>query len=162
MKVSILYHSETGNTAKVADFIAEGIKKSGNIEVKCMSIQNIDIDFMQESSALIFGTPTYLASLSWQMKKFLDTELLVKYVSGKLCGVFATANYFGGGAEIAELNIIGQLLVRGALIYSGGASKGYPYTHLGAVAIKDGSDYEKERASIFGERFGQKVLELFS
>jgi len=161
MKISIIYHSESGNTAKVADVIADGIRKSGEIEVKCMSIFDIDVEFAKASSAVIIGTPTYLASFSWQMKKFMDTELKSLNVEGKLCGVFATANYFGGGAEVAELTLIGQLLVRGVLIYSAGASMGAPYTHLGAVAIREGSDFENERAGLFGERFGAKALELF-
>ena len=161
MKISIIYHSESGNTAKVADVIAAVIRNAGEIEVKCMSISDIDVDFAKASSAVIFGTPTYLASFSWQMKKFIDTELKALNVEGKLCGVFATANYFGGGAEVAELTLIGQLLVRGVMIYSAGASKGAPYTHLGAVAIREGSDFEKERAGLFGERFGAKALELF-
>lgn len=160
MKISIIYHSETGNTAKLADVIANGIKGVGNIEVKCMSISDIDVDFARESSAYIFGTPTYLASFSWQMKKFIDTELKGLNIEGKLCGVFATANYFGGGAEIAELTLIGQLLVRGVMIYSAGASKGAPYTHLGTVAIKEGSAFEKERAELFGKRFGEKTIEI--
>ncbi|MGB5990055.1 MAG: flavodoxin family protein [Marinifilaceae bacterium] len=161
MKISIIYHSESGNTAKVADVIADGIRKAGEIEVKCMSIFDIDVEFAKASSAVIIGTPTYLASFSWQMKKFMDTELKSLNVEGKLCGVFATANYFGGGAEVAELTLIGQLLVRGVLIYSAGASMGAPYTHLGAVAIREGSDFENERAGLFGERFGAKALELF-
>lgn len=162
MKISIIYHSETGNTAKVADVIAEGIRKAGNIDVKCMSITDIDADFAKASAGFILGTPTYLASFSWQMKKFLDTELKSLNIDGKLCGVFATANYFGGGAEVAELTLIGQLLVRGVLIYSAGASKGQPYTHLGAVTRKEGDDFEKERAELFGERFGEKAIELFA
>lgn len=161
MKISIIYHSETGNTAKLAEIIASGISKVAEIEVKCMSIFDIDMEFVKNSSAFIFGTPTYLASISWQMKKFLDTELKDLNIDGKICGVFATANYFGGGAEIAELTLISHLLVRGALIYSSGSSKGLPYTHLGTVAVKDGSDFEKERAVVFGERFGLKAFEIF-
>jgi NAD(P)H dehydrogenase (quinone) len=160
MKISIVYHTETGNTAKVAECIADGMRKVGDVEIKCMSISDIDIDFAKESCAFIFGTPTYLASFSWQMKKFLDTELKGLSIEGKLCGVFATANYFGGGAEIAELTLISHLLVRGGMIYSAGSSMGTPYTHLGVVSIKDGSDFERERASIFGERFAAKTMEL--
>jgi NAD(P)H dehydrogenase (quinone) len=161
MKISIIYHSESGNTEKVAQFIAKGMISAGDVNVKCMSIDIIDLDYAQESSAFIFGSPTYMASMSWQMKKFIDTESKKLNMEGKMCGVFATANYFGGGAEIAELSMIGQLLVRGVLIYSAGASKGAPYTHVGTVAIKDGNEFEQERAELFGKRFAEKVLELF-
>lgn len=161
MKLSIIFHSESGNTAKVADIIAEGAKKAGDVEVKCMHINDIDVDFAKQSSALIFGSPTYLATFSWQMKKFIDTELKALAIEGKLCGVFATENYLGGGADVAELSLIGQLLVRGVLAYSVGASKGQPYTHMGAVTRKEGDDFEQERAMLFGERFAEKALELF-
>ncbi len=161
MKLSIIYHSESGNTAEVADIIAEGARNAGHVEVRCMNIGDIDVDFVKQSSALIFGTPTYLATFSWQMKKFIDTELKSLDVEGKLCGVFATENYLGGGADVAELSLIGQLLVRGVLAYSVGASKGQPYTHLGVVTRKMGDDFEKERAMLFGKRFTEKALELF-
>lgn len=161
MKFSIIYHSETGNTEKIANIIAEGVKKAGNIEVKCMNINDVDVEFAKQSSALVFGTPTYLATFSWQMKKFVDTELKALAIEGKLCGVFATENFLGGGADIAELSLIGQLMVRGVLAYSVGASKGQPYTHIGAVARKDGDEFEKERAMLYGQRFAEKALELF-
>lgn len=161
MKISIIYHSESGNTEKIAHVISKGMCNAGDVDVKCMSIDNIDIDFAKESSAFIFGTPTYMASMSWQMKKFIDTESKQLCMEGKMCGVYATANFFGGGAEIAELSMIGQLLVRGVLMYSAGASKGAPYTHIGTVAIKDGNEFENERAELFGERFAKKALELF-
>ncbi len=161
MKFSIIYHSESGNTEKVANIIAEGVRNAGDVEVKCMNINDIDTEFAKQSSALLFGTPTYLATFSWQMKKFIDTELKALDIEGKLCGVFATANFFGGGADIAELSLIGQLLVRGVLAYSVGASKGQPYTHIGAVTRKDGDEFEKERAMLYGQRFAEKALELF-
>lgn len=161
MKLSIIYHSESGNTEKVGEIIAKGVQKAGDIEVKCMNINDIDVEFAKQSSALLFGTPTYLATFSWQMKKFIDTELKSLEIEGKLCGVYATENFLGGGADIAELSLIGQLLVRGVLIYSVGASKGQPYTHLGAVTRKDGDEFEQERAMLYGQRFAEKALELF-
>lgn len=161
MKISIIYHSETGNTEKIANKIAEGAMKNNGVEVKCMNINDVDVDYARESAALLFGTPTYLATFSWQMKKFFDTELKSLQTEGKLCGVFATENFLGGGADIAELSLVGQLLVRGGLIYSVGASEGQPYTHIGAVARKDGDEFEQERAVYYGERFAKKAVELF-
>ena len=159
MKIAILYHSETGNTANVAELIADGAKGVHGADVKTMSIDALDADFVKQASAVVFGCPTYAVSMSWQMKKFLDTTNLD--LDGKLGGVFVTANYVGGGAEIAELTMIAALLLRGMLVYSAGFTCGNPLTHLGAVAIQSGDDAQRKRAQIFGERMAQKANELF-
>lgn len=157
--IAILYHSETGNTAKIAELIAEGTKNLTETDVKTMSIDALDVDFINQANVVLFGCPTYAVSMSWQMKKFLDTTSLD--LAGKLGGVFATANYIGGGAEVAELTMIAALLLRGMLVYSAGFTSGNPLTHLGAVAIQSGDDAQRERARIFGERMAQKAKELF-
>lgn len=161
MKIAIAYFSQTGNTSKTAQVIASGVKKAGDIEVKCMSIEDMDYDFIKESKSVIFGTPTYYASMAWQLKKWFDTSNKCD-LSGKLGACFATANFMGGGSETAESNMIMHMLVKGMIVFSGGGAYGQPFTHLGASLIKDGDDFQKQRAEIFGERIGKKAIELFS
>jgi NAD(P)H dehydrogenase (quinone) len=93
------------------------------------------------------------------MKKWLDQTK--NRLAGKLGAVFATENYLGGGADFAELSLIGCLLVYGMIVYSAGASRGDPLTHFGAVCIRDGDEKQKERARIFGKRIAEKAVELF-
>lgn len=159
MKISVIYHSESGNTKQVAESMAAAVQEI-KIESKAMSIENIDEDFVNQSSAIIFGCPTYCGSFSWQMKKFLDTTSVK--LNGKLGGVFATENYLGGGADIAELSLVGCLLVRSMLVYSGGALEEKPLTHLGAVLIKSGDDLQIQRANFFAQRLAKKAIELFT
>ncbi|KLU64143.1 flavodoxin [Desulfosporosinus acididurans] len=159
MRIAIVYYSKTGNTKKVADLIAEGAKKIDNVDVKSMSIEEIDNEFLNEAKVVIFGSPTIAGTFAWQLKQWLDAA---KNVSGKLGAVFATANYVGGGAEVAELSMIAEMLVKGMLVYSSGVAEGQPFIHYGAVCIKDGDDGQKERAKIFGERIARKAVELFN
>lgn len=159
MKISIVYHSQSGNTKKLAETISKGAQISEDINVKIMSVDNIDEKFINDSKAVIFGSPTYSGSLSWQMKKWFDTTGI--QLEGKIGGVFATENYLGGGADNAELAMIGCILIRGMLIYSGGFTKGDPMTHFGAVTIKDGDEFQRERAKLFGKRIAEKAIELF-
>lgn len=161
MKIAIVYYSKSGNTQKVADLIAEGAKTISDVDVKCMSIEDIDDDFIQEAKAVVFGSPTITGTFSWQLKQWLDTARHIKF-GGKLGAVFATANYIGGGAEIAELSMIAELLVKGMLIYSAGVAEGQPFTHYGAVCIQSGDESQQERARIFGERIAKKTAELFA
>ena len=160
MKITIIYHSKSGNTQKVAEMIAEGIKKTGNIEVKLMKLEEIDYEFLKESKAVIFGTSTYYANISWQIKKWFD-ESWGCNLEGKIGAVFATEDYLGGGADTALMTLIGHMMVKGMLVYSGGSALGQPYIHMGIVTIKDGDESQKDRAKIFGERIGKKALDIF-
>ncbi len=165
MKITILYFSQTGNTEKMAGFIKDGLLKTeSSIDVKLMNIKsdgNIDFDFVNDSKAVIFGTPCYVANTCWQLKKFFDTCWDCK-LEGKLAGCFATANCMHGGADVAILTTLQHALVRGMLAYSSGAGCGRPFIHLGPIALKDDLDGKREIFELFGTRFAEKSLELFS
>ncbi len=158
MKLSIIYHSESGKTKKVAETMANTIQEIGNLEVKIMSVDDVDENFINESVAVIFGCPTYCGTCSWQMKKFLDTSIKIN-LSEKLGGVFATGNYIGGGADFAEITLLGCLLVRGMLVYSGGIKQAP--THFGAVLTNVEDELQINKTKIFAEKFANKALELF-
>jgi len=160
MKLSIIYHSQSGNTKTVANIIAAGTKEIDGIITKCMSIDDIDEQFLNESNSVIFGCPIYLGTISWQMKKWFDTSK--KYdLNGKLGACFATENFLGGGADVGELALIGHMLSKGMVVYSSGSANGQPYTHYGVVCIKDGDEFQKDRAKIFGNRIAKKSTQLF-
>ena len=162
MKLAVLYHSESGNTKRVGEIIARGAEKVEEIETKSMSIDEIDDEYLTEARAVIFGSPTYHGDVSWQIKKWFDTEAGQYDFSNKLGAMFATENYLGGGSDVALLTLAGHMLVSGMLVYSGGAGEGDPYTHYGIVTIKDGDEEQKEKAEIFGERVANKIVEVFA
>jgi Multimeric flavodoxin WrbA len=161
MKIAIVYYSKTGNTKKVAELIAEGANTNENVEAKCISIEEVDKEFLMEAKTVIFGSPTIYGTYSWQIKQWLDSARSVK-LGGKLGAVFATASFVGGGAELAELALIAELLVIGMLVYSSGVAEGQPFIHYGPVCIQEGDEGQKERARIFGERIAKKTVELFN
>ena len=162
MNLSIIYHSESGNTEEVAGIIKRGAEEYKEINVKSMHIDEIDIDYINSSKAVIFGTPTYTGDLSHQMKNWFGNYSSDLDLSGKLGAVFATQRYVGGGADVALKTMIGHLLVKGMVVYSAGAAKGKPFTHFGAVCIQSGNKEQRDRAEIFGKRIAEKTLELFS
>lgn len=160
MKISIIYFSSTGKTASMAGVIAAGIKKaSADIEVGIFPLDSVDVDFVNSSAAVIFGTPDYYAAESWQLKQWLDTCPCA--LGGKLGGAYCTANFKQGGADVAIQSVLTQVLVKGMLIYSSGTSLGLPFIHLGPIALKDSLEQDKELFNIYGERFAGKALELF-
>ncbi|MGI6206891.1 MAG: flavodoxin family protein [Anaerolineae bacterium] len=162
MKVAIVYHSETGNTERMAELVAEGCRSVGsNVEVRLMRVSDPDAEYLRECRAIIFGCPTYEASCSWQMKRYLDTA--GSELEGKLAGFFVSQNWpGGGGGSVAELMMIAGALVRGMIVYSGGITQGYPYLHLGAVSARAPEDpLYRERCLHLGRVITGKALELF-
>ena len=159
MKISVIYHSVSGNTKHVAELIAEGARLGGEVEVRSMDIDEVDEKFVQSSKAVIIGCPTHRGALTWQMKKWIETTKLK--LAEKIGSVFATEGYIGGGGDFAEMELIAHLLVLGTLVYSGGTSWGQPFIHYGAIVIKDGDDAQLERARQLGERVAKKAMELF-
>lgn len=163
MKISIVVYSKSGRTREAARWIGQGIEEVEGCEYQIMSVEDIDKEYLEESDAVIFGTPTYYANMCWQMKKWIDEGCSGVNLAGKLGAVFATANVVGGGSETAMLTLINHILVKGMLVYSAGSSCGQPFTHIGVTSIKEiSADLQKDKITVFGTRIAEKTKELFS
>jgi len=160
INVAIVYHSETGNTRRMAELIREGCLNVEGVEAKIMSIDELDTGYLTDAQAVLFGGPTYEGTISWQMKRCIDT--ISVDLAGKLGGVFASQNWpGGGGADFAEMTLIAGMLVRGMLIYSGGITEGQPFLHFGAVSARRPEGLYAERCIKLGENIASKAVELF-
>lgn len=164
MKVSIVYFSATGNTEKVARWIQEGAQQAADTEVRLFNLAENDApdrDFIEASSAVVFGTPTYVASMCWQLKKFFDVHMEYD-LADKIGAAFATENSpHGGGAEQAVMTIHTHMLVKGMFVYSSGAGCGRPYIHIGPTVVRDQMEERKEICQVFGKRIAEKAHMLF-
>lgn len=74
VKVSVIYHSKMGHTEKLAQAILKGAESVEEIEAKMFKVNEIvdDWDFINESDAIIFGSPTYMGTISAEFKEFMD------------------------------------------------------------------------------------------
>ena len=160
MKMSVVYHSKTGNTKKMAEVIAAGMEQVKGVEAKAMSIDAVDEAWLKDSVCVVAGSPTYYASVSGEMKVFLE-KLGGYNVAGKLGGAFSTARYVHGGGEIVLQTILDHMLVFGMMTYSGGGSLGKPVIHLGPEAIDGKLEDSQETFTLYGNRMAQKAAQLF-
>ena len=94
MKIAVVYHSASGNTKKQAELVAEGAQSVPGIEVKTISIDNPDISWINESRAVIFGSPTYHRDMAEPMKTFLFLAKKANLES-KLAGAFGSYTHSG-------------------------------------------------------------------
>lgn len=181
--VVIAYHSETGNTRAMADLIAEGVTSStdaasgadpapGLPSENQFAVQFVDVTAVGEAEVavldaarvLFVGCPTYYGTISWPMKQFLDT-IRRRGVSweGVLAAPFASANWPGGGGyETTLLALVGVLLIKGALVYTGGIRAGKTPTHYGAVSQKAPTGFDADRCRQLGRNVARKARELFT
>jgi multimeric flavodoxin WrbA len=73
-KIVIVFHSGYGHTAKVAQAVAEG---SGGTLLAIDAEGNLPAGGWEQlaaAKAIVFGSPTYMGSVSWQFKKFADAS----------------------------------------------------------------------------------------
>jgi len=72
--IVIVFHSGYGHTAKVAQAVAEG---SGGTLLAIDAEGNLPEGGWEQlaaAKAIVFGSPTYMGSVSWQFKKFADAS----------------------------------------------------------------------------------------
>ena len=119
MKMTVLYHSVTGNTKTMAQVIAEGMMTVAGVEAKAFPIENWDAAWVKESKCVVLGTPIYLADLCSAVKVWLDGPALKAGLAGKVGGAFATADYLHGGGDLGIQTILNHMMVLGMLTYSG-------------------------------------------
>jgi multimeric flavodoxin WrbA len=73
-EIVVVYHSGYGHTQRMAQSVAEGagarllaIDADGNLPAGGW-------EELKQADAIIFGSPTYMGSVSWQFKKFADAS----------------------------------------------------------------------------------------
>ena len=69
-KLLILYDSQTGNTEKMAEAVAEGARSVANVEVIVKYYARPEE--LAEASAIIFGSPTYYHDMTLPIKQMLE------------------------------------------------------------------------------------------
>ena len=98
-KALILYYSRTGNTEKMANAIAEGIKNSGSVEVEIN--YHVDPKDLSLYDAIIVGAPTYNHDMPVDFKN-LFVEVAVEGISlkDKVGAVFGSYGWSGEAPKL--------------------------------------------------------------
>ena len=98
-KVLIAYVSRTGKTQKMADYIAEGIRFSGNeVEIKKTTEIKNEKD-LEGYDGYVFGCPTYHRDMTAGMKTFLFVAEKLNLI-GKMGGAFGSYTHSGESAPM--------------------------------------------------------------
>lgn len=164
MKIAIVYVSQTGNTEMAAEFIEDGIlKRYPFLEVRSMDIREneVDIKFLEESDAVIFGSPVYFTSMGWELKKWFDNSFRIS-LKNKIGAVFVTAQSPTGGTDTAIMEIARHMLVKGMLVCSGMGSGSKNKFQIGAVAFGGRIEEAQNELEAFGSEIAERVVAAYS
>lgn len=177
-RILVVFHSLYGHVYKMAQSIAEGAKKSGNVEViLCKVKETLPADILEtmgakdfqkvikdipvctpddlaKADAIIFGTPTRFGNMSAQMRALLDsTGQLWQNGSliGKVGSVFTSTATQHGGQESTILSFHITLLHHGMIIV------GLPYSFPGQMILDEVSGVSPYGASTIAGSDGSRM-----
>lgn len=114
-QVAIIYHSGFGHTEVLARDVARGVEATGGTPV-LLAIEPGQTDFAAffavaaESDALIFGSPTYMGTVSAPMKAFMDASAAV-YFTKQWKDKLAAAFTVSGSPSGDKLNTLTSLAI---------------------------------------------------
>lgn len=105
LNVLISFHSDYGNTEKMAHAVAAGARAATECSVTLKQASDTTLEDLQAADLIVFGTPVHMGSMAWQMKQLIDRAgklWMENALEGKVAGVFATGGGFGGGGGGVE------------------------------------------------------------
>lgn len=163
-KVLILYDSATGNTARMAELVAEGATEISGIEVRLRELAAATADDIYWCDGLAVGSPTNMGVLSWKMKRFWDEVMGPHWmkVDGKIACAFSSSGGWGGGSEMACLSLLTVLINFGFLVFGVTDYAGKLTTaHYGAIAVREPREDETQAGCrLLGRRLAEWVAYL--
>jgi NAD(P)H dehydrogenase (quinone) len=76
VRVAIVYHSEQGHTAAIAEAVARGASGVAATEATLVDVSAGDWPWesLAASDAIVFGCPTHFGGISAEMKRFLEAS----------------------------------------------------------------------------------------
>ncbi|MBK6008503.1 flavodoxin family protein [Ramlibacter ginsenosidimutans] len=174
--IVVVFHSGYGHTQRMAQAVAQGagarllaIDAEGNLPAGGW-------EQLEAADAIIFGSPTYMGSVSWQFKKFADASSRPWYAQAwkdKIAAGFTNSAGMSGDKQGTLLTLFTLAMQHGMIWVSQGlmpsntrAAKrddsNYLVSYSGAMAQSPsdaGADAmsagDLETARLFGERVAQ-------
>jgi multimeric flavodoxin WrbA len=99
-KILVVYHSQTGNTAKMAEAVSAGASSIDNTEVVMKRASDATLEDLLDCAGLALGTPENFGYMSGALKDFFDRTYYPARgkVFRKPYVVFISAGNDGSGA----------------------------------------------------------------
>lgn len=162
-RILIAFHSDTGNTAKMAKALSEGASGVAGVEVVMKKTGEVTPEDIKADKGILLGSPVHMHNLSIEALQFLNripAALGPGMGEGRMAGVFCTGGAASLGKEMARMEAIATFLEM-RFVIAGGLEAAGDYGNLGAEATTMNPDHagvsDKDLASArrVGERFAR-------
>ena len=160
VKVLVTYHSLSGNTERMAEAVADGVKGVPGAEVLLKRVGKVTADDLFSADAVVVGSPVYWSNMSGEVKTFFDNwqfkfgvfpEFKMK---NKIGAAFATGGQVSSGKEVTILTILAAMLGNQMIVVSGGGAFGASATTEGDSPGIDNKELADAKA------LGRRVAEV--
>jgi NAD(P)H dehydrogenase (quinone) len=160
VKVLVAYHSQSGNTERMAEAVAEGVKTLPGAIVVLKRVGQVTADDLFSADAIVVGSPVYWSNMSGEVKTFFDNwqfkfgifpEFKMK---NKVGAAFATGGQISSGKEVTMLTILAAMLGNQMIVVSAGGA-------FGASATTEGNSPGIDKAEVAdAQSLGRRVAEV--
>lgn len=117
MQVLVMYYSRTGNTKKLAEEIARGVREVKDIKCVLKPVSEVTREDFLTSDGIIAGSPVYFGTMAAELKEVFDKFVGIRSQMGDKIGTaFATSGDPSGGKETTIISIIQAMLIYGMII----------------------------------------------
>jgi flavorubredoxin len=106
-KVLIIFDSNTGNTERVAEALAEGVKQIPGVSVELKRTENIEPKDIIDADGYAIGSPSHFSIMSGKILTLLTNLYSIRdKMAGKPIAVFTT----GTGGQVVALENIDRII----------------------------------------------------
>jgi flavodoxin len=149
MKSIVIYYSKSGNTQKVAQAVAAGLK------AEAKRIDEINSSELAKYDLVVFGSPVWGGKPAAPLAEFIS---LMPRLDGKKVGVFCTKSLFGDKSTLAAMKL--TLEDKGAIHLGGFCATGWSrfVGNFGPRIFHRGHPSPSELAK--AEEFGRRLLSV--
>jgi NAD(P)H dehydrogenase (quinone) len=121
--VAVVYYSGFGHTKIQAKAVYRGAASVNGIEAKLYTTDEATtkLDELDQADAIIFGSPTYMGSMSAEMKKFIEVAAKKWFTlswKDKVAGAFTNSSSFSGDKLNTLIGLVINAMQHG-MIYVG-------------------------------------------
>ena len=160
VRVLVAYHSKSGNTQKMAEALADGVREVDGAKVSVKRIEDVTKSDLEKADGLAVGSPVYMGDVAPQIRSafiqwstdfgFWDSRGL----QDKAGAVFATGAFPSNGKEFTMLSMAQSLAQFGVVLVT-------PYGTMGASATtyKPDAGVDDVEAGIARE-LGKRLAEI--
>jgi NAD(P)H dehydrogenase (quinone) len=122
-QVYVIYHSKYGHTKLQAEAVARGAGRVADVQAHLLTVEEATarLDELDRADAIIFGCPTFMGSMSADMKQFIEVAAKKWFTlawKDKIGGAFTNSSGFSGDKLNTLIGLVINAMQHG-MIYVG-------------------------------------------